>query len=201
MEGNIMNSHARFSLPALILMGAMAWMVPLGFAQTSAPPAQSVQDPHHPQALQGATPAPAPGAMPSESSQSGMMAGGTAQMMTMMRGMMAGRDAMMSSHVEGRIAFLKTELKITEAQIPQWTRLADALRSTTTSMNGMRQQMMQEGMPTSTLARLDLHEKMLSAHLDSLKSMKVALIPLYASFSDEQKKLADELMLGPMGMM
>jgi len=196
-----MSSHARFSLPALILTGALAWMVPLGFAQTAPPPAQSVQDPHHPQAAQGAMPAPMPGAMSSQSGQSGMMGGGMDQMMPMMRGMMAERDAMMSGHVEGRLAFLKTELKITDAQIPQWTRVAEALRSTTTSMNAMRQQMMHEGMPTTALARLDLHEKMLSAHLESLKNTKVALIPLYASFSDEQKKLADELMLGPMGMM
>jgi hypothetical protein len=184
----------------------MAWMIPPGFTQTSASPAQTDQDHsvHHPEAVQGGMPGP----MPFQGGQSGMMGGGMDQMAPMMHGMMAGQGGMMAAqgsmmvgHVEGRLAFLKTELKITDAQMPQWNRLADALRSTTTSMNGMRQQMMQEGMPTTALARLDLHEKMLSAHLDSLKSVKVALIPLYASFSDEQKTLADELMLGPIGMM
>ena len=32
----------------------------------------------------------------------------------------------MAGHVEGRIAFLKTELKITEAQQPLWDGVADA---------------------------------------------------------------------------
>ncbi len=42
-----------------------------------------------------------------------------------------GRLGMMSaeaSHVEGRIAFLKTELRITDAQLPLWNAVADALR-------------------------------------------------------------------------
>ncbi len=38
---------------------------------------------------------------------------------------------------------------------------------------------------------------MLAAHLSAVQ----ALEPLYASFSDEQKKIADGLMIGPMGLM
>lgn len=68
-------------------------------------------------------------------------------------------------------------------------------------MNGMHQQMMRDGMPASLLARLDLLENTLSTHLETLKRLRAALDPLDASFSDEQKKLADELMLGPMGVM
>lgn len=58
-----------------------------------------------------------------------MMQGGT---MPMMRGMQQnGMMPMMgmADHVEGRIAFLKAELKITDAQLPQWNTFADALRS------------------------------------------------------------------------
>jgi hypothetical protein len=40
----------------------------------------------------------------------------------------------MADHVEGRIAYLKAELKITEAQMPQWNAFADALRSNAASM-------------------------------------------------------------------
>lgn len=39
---------------------------------------------------------------------------------------------------------------------------------------------------------------MLAAHLSAVLQ---ALEPLYASFSDEQKKIADGLMIGPMGLM
>ena len=48
--------------------------------------------------------------------------------------MMMGQDGMggmpmmaaMAGHVEGRLAFLKTELKITDAQLPLWNAVAEA---------------------------------------------------------------------------
>ena len=186
-EGNAMTSRALVSLPVLLFAAALAGSAPTGLAQTSMMPAQSGQT-------------PGPGAMPGWQGQGGMMGGG-------MRGMMMGggeagwRGGMMVDHVEGRLAFLKTELKISDAQMPQWSKFADALRSTAASMNGMHQQMMQGAMPDTLPARLDLREQMLSSHLEALKSMRAALDPLYASFSDEQKKVADELMVGRMGMM
>jgi hypothetical protein len=126
------------------------------------------------------------------------------QMMSMMRNMMTmmgAQSGMMSSNVEGRIASLRTELKITDAQAPQWNRFADALRATSKSMNGMFEQIMQTGAAATVPARLDRQETMLTAHLDGLKTLKAALEPLYASLSGEQKKVADGLMIGPMGMM
>ena len=56
-------------------------------------------------------------------------------------GMMA-----MADHVEGRIAFLKAELNITEAQTTQWNAFADALRENARRMRGMPATMMQGGM-------------------------------------------------------
>lgn len=61
--------------------------------------------------------------------------------------------------------------------------------------------MMQAKSATTLPERLEAQETMLSAHLASLKALKGALDPLYASFSDDQKKRADRLMIGPMGMM
>jgi len=71
--------------------------------------------------------------------------GGPPGIMGDMRQMMRNTMTMMSSNVEGRIATLKTELKITDAQAPQWDRFADALRSAAKSMNGMPAQMMETG--------------------------------------------------------
>jgi hypothetical protein len=42
---------------------------------------------------------------------------------------------------------------------------------------------------------------MAAAHVTNLQAIKAALDPLYASFSDEQKKIADGLKIGPMGLM
>jgi hypothetical protein len=49
--------------------------------------------------------------------------------------------------------------------------------------------------------KLALREKMMTAHLEALHQLKTAVDPLYAALSDEQKKTADELLMGPMGMM
>jgi hypothetical protein len=46
-----------------------------------------------------------------------------------------------------------------------------------------------------------MQEKMMTAHLEALRKLKSAVDPLYAALSDEQKKTADELLMGPMGMM
>ena len=126
------------------------------------------------------------------------------QMMSMMRdmtAMMSAHSGMMASHVEARIAALKTELKITDAQAPQWQRFADALRGTAKSIEAMQGQMMKADAPSPLSARLARQEEMLSAHLASVKALKAAFDPLYASFSDEQKKVADGIRIGPMGMM
>ena len=135
------------------------------------------------------------------------MAGGGMPMMGMM-GMLMGRDgmggmAMMSGHVEGQLAFLKTELKITDAQLPLWNAVADAMRANTKSMSEtMSGGMMRSSQSTATLPeKLALREKMMTAHLEALRKFKAAVDPLYAALSDEQKKTADELLIGPMGMM
>jgi hypothetical protein len=41
----------------------------------------------------------------------------------------------------------------------------------------------------------------MSTRLDGLKALETAAKPLYAVLTDDQKKLADQLLSGPMGMM
>jgi LTXXQ motif family protein len=43
-------------------------------------------------------------------------------------------------------------------------------------------------------------EKAMSAQLEALRKLKTAVEPLYAALSDDQKKTADQLMIGPMGI-
>ena len=133
-------------------------------------------------------------------SGSGMpMMGGPGRMGMM--GMMA-----MADHVEGRIAFLKAELNITEAQMTQWNAFADASRENARRMSGMPAMMMQGGMMSQDGAsvsapdRLDRMEKMLTTMLEAIKATRAALTPLYAVLTEEQKKVADQLIHGPMGM-
>ncbi len=165
--------------------------------------------PHHPDKSQ-AVPA-SPGGMDMKGgAASGMMGGDMSRMMAMMHGSMMGGSMMGSGmmgdmqlkHVEGRLAFLKTELKITPAQEPQWTKFADGVRSAAKSAQATKPPMMQGGTKAATAPeRLAHYEKTLAARLETVGALKAAVDPLYASFSDEQKKLADELLIGPMGIM
>jgi hypothetical protein len=142
----------------------------------------------------------------------GMMGGDMANMMQMM-GMMSQRGAETGcagmsgmatiDHVEGRIAFLRTELKITDAQASAWNAFADALRANAKSLAEVRASMMpqQGAAPQTSVDRLTLQEKWLSARLDGTRAIKSALTNLIAGFSDDQKKAADELLAPHMGMM
>lgn len=149
----------------------------------------------------------------------------------------------LAAHADERIAALKTELKITDAQLPQWNGFAEALRSAAKSVETVRpyaaaqpgpakparvyggersypdaaaikktgdapsddeaakSDATQAGASGGLPARLEDHEKRIAEHLANLKAIKTALDPLYASFSDEQKKLADGLTVGPFGVL
>ena len=95
-----------------------AWLVlMLALIAGTALAQQPQHDEHHP---------PAPPAAAGPGMPGGMAGAGDIPMMGMMR-MMMGRDGMsmmgaMARHVEGRLAFLKTELKITDAQLRCGTR-------------------------------------------------------------------------------
>lgn len=198
------------ALRKTILVGAMFLTSAMSFAEELHHPAGAA-----PETPPAASPAPAqrsdaPGAgMMSDD----MMSGG---MMRMMMGMMSGGERPMSGpmgqlmspeHIEGRIAFLRTEIKVTGAQQPLWEALADALRagarSTKDMMAGMPSVTMPAGSaPATPLQRIELHERMLSSRLEGLRQLKAALEPFYAALDDTQKATADKLLVpAPMGMM
>jgi hypothetical protein len=167
------------------------------------PPAlaqQQEHEQHHPAET------PPAATMPGAAIPGGAMAGaGGMPMPGMMR--MMGQDGMggmgmMAGHVEGRLAFLKTELKITDVQLPLWNAVADAIRANAKSMSEMMSGGMMGSSQTATLPeKLALREKMMTAHLEALRKFKAPVDPLYAALSPEQKRTADELLMGPMGMM
>lgn len=124
----------------------------------------------------------------------GMMGGGCPMM-----GMMA-REAGAPSFVEGRIAFIKAELGVTDAQKEAWDAYAAALRKNLESMQKMRTSMMGGMRSGNPVERLDLHISTMESRLQSLKEIKPALAALYAALSEDQKKKADSLLTG-MGCM
>jgi hypothetical protein len=127
----------------------------------------------------------------------GMGMGGTMPGMGMgggMPGMAVGPGVVdMTARLEGRLAFLRAELRITEAQNPAWTTFADGFRSTRQHLLDARQQLNQ---PYAKPAdRLEQYERHLAARLEALKSARASFIQLYASLDDAQKHTADELVI------
>src|SRR6516162_8609249 len=106
----------------------------------------------------------------------------------------------MANHIEGRLAYIKAELKITEAQEPLWNTYAAAARDNANAMRAHCATMMSKR-SANLLDRLDQHEQLMAAQLDAVRAMNKSLKPLYAALSDDQKKTADQLFWGPMGMM
>ena len=108
----------------------------------------------------------------------------------------------MASHIEGRLAYIKAELKVTDAQDPLWSAYAVAARDNAKTMIARCTAMMgKRDSQVSLPDRLDQNEQLMAAQLDAMRAMNKALKPLYAALSDGQKKTADQLFWGPMGMM
>jgi LTXXQ motif family protein len=195
---------------ATALAVAAALTVPVG-AQTPAD-----HDAHHPDQKEAPATQPTPPAgQPGMGGPQGMMGNGgmmnmmggkmpMMDMMGMMRQSGTGMDGMATiDHVEGRIAFLRTELKITDAQKDAWNAFADALRTNAKNLGEVRASTMpQAGAASQTLVdRLALQEKWLAARLEGTRAIKSALTNLVSTFSDDQKKTADEILAPHMGMM
>lgn len=106
----------------------------------------------------------------------------------------------LAKHIEGWIAFLRTELKITEAQTPLFNTFADTLRAAAKSLHGLRDQMVSGEQPDTLPERLTRHEQMMTTHLEVFKKVKSAVIPLYNALSPDQKQTADSLNIFMMGM-
>lgn len=121
----------------------------------------------------------------------GMMGQGRGGMMG--RGMMSGRQAKMGAMAEGRLAYLKSELAITDAQNAAWTGYADAVKSRVDVMHGIREGMMTTMQTGTAIERLDARIKNMEVMVEAMKAVKPATETLYAALTDEQKKLADEL--------
>ena len=223
-----MSSFTRTLLPVFALV---AMMSAAQAQTAATPDQNQDHQAHHPAGATTTQAQPPPAPTPAQPSQGGQpampgmmmnmdrmrpMMGGMMgpgmmeQMMPMMRQMMMGQQGGMSAmgamglpfeHVEGRIAFLKAELGITDAQAPQWNAFADTLRSNAKAHQAMHEQMTKGGLPSAWPDRLAVQQKVLVTRLDAMKALEAAAKPLYAALSDEQKKVADQLFAGPMGMM
>ena len=215
---------------AVIAATLLSTAATLAYAQAQQSQPQD-HDAHHPNTATQASPqtptppqaqAQAPtGQGGSMMGQGGMMGGGmmggSGSMMSMMgNGMpMMGMMQMMGNsgggmggmatidRIEGRIAFLKTELKITDEQSAAWNAFAETLRTNAKRLGELRASMMlQAGAAPKTLAdRLEWQEKWLTARAEDTKAIRTAYTDLAAKLTDDQKTTADQILSPHMGMM
>jgi LTXXQ motif family protein len=100
----------------------------------------------------------------------------------------------MLERIEGRLAYTKTELKITDAQNAAWNQLADAIRTAAKHHNERMKGIFAGNERSKTLPeRVEAQEQFMSVRVEEIKLIKTALKNLYAVLSDEQKKEADEV--------
>jgi len=120
--------------------------------------------------------------------------------------------SMPSERVEARLAYIKTALKITDGQNPQWETFADMERKQAQADDKkiqewqakMRQHSKDQGESgsagehedghLSAIDRMEQGEKHLNDSIARLDAKIAALRPLYSVLSEEQKRIADEVL-------
>ena len=137
----------------------------------------------------------APGA-PGASGGMGMMGDNMRRMQQnqAMPGMGANGVDMMD-RIDGRIAFLRAELGITDVQAPAWGRFAEALRSGRQHLLEARQQLASPAGSGTPSARLDRYERHLTERLEAVRTARTASNQLYGTLDEHQKHVADELVV------
>jgi protein CpxP len=123
-----------------------------------------------------------------------------------------------SERVEARLAFARTQLKITDAQQPQWDNFANVLRKHARAMDERFQQRraqweaaraqnqgqsgdaarLQSAQPprpsVTAIERLERSQQRLAERSARLNEVVAAAKPLYAALSPEQKQMADGML-------
>jgi hypothetical protein len=105
-----------------------------------------------------------------------------------------------AEHLEGRLAYLKAELKLTDTQTSTWSNFADAWRGAAQKASAKcaaTDERMDHSKP-AVLHKLQMMESHMADHLEIIRAQKAAIEPLFAALSEDQKKIASETMTGVM---
>jgi len=106
-----------------------------------------------------------------------------------------------SERVDARLAYLKTALKITDAQQAQWDAFAGTLRKHAREADQRVQAFRadgaarrEQGARPTAIERMERGQARLTAASTRLAETLAVAKPLYAALSPEQQKIADELL-------
>lgn len=177
-----MAKPAAFTLFSLLLLVALPQAAARADAAHRAPPADAVADPK-----QG----PASSLMPRMTKP--MSTGDRLSAVDTVL-MSVGLAHSRIEHVEGRLAFLKTELKLTAAQDVPWQAFAGAVRQSARGQNArMAAATRMEPNQSSVVDRLDRLEQRLSAQIDEVRAIRSAFVALHESLTEDQRLMFDRI--------
>src|SRR5271167_1983220 len=97
--------------------------------------------------------------------------------------------------VDGRIAFLKAELKIAPAQETQWQQVATAMRENANALDQALTNARGQRGTTDAVQRLTLREQFAKVHAENDARLLTVFKPLYAGLSPEQQQIANDLVV------
>lgn len=105
-----------------------------------------------------------------------------------------------SERMEARLAYVRTALKITDAQQAQWDNFANVLRRHASDMSQRIEKFRAQGAqrPDRTnmtaIERLERTQQRMAARAERLNEVITAAKPLYATLSPEQQTIANEML-------
>ncbi|HYM48560.1 MAG TPA: Spy/CpxP family protein refolding chaperone [Burkholderiaceae bacterium] len=105
-----------------------------------------------------------------------------------------------SERVEARLAYIRTALKITDAQQAQWNAFAETLRAEARRADQRMQELRAQREQRATrerpnaIARLEREQQRHAASVTRINELLAVQRPLYAALSTEQKAVADEVL-------
>jgi hypothetical protein len=102
-------------------------------------------------------------------------------------------DAKRDVEVDKHIKDLHAKLKITPAEESQWAAVAQTMRDNVNELDkaiAKREAIVNNA---TAIDDLNAYGDIAQAHADGVKKLSTAFSPLYASMSDDQKQVADEV--------
>lgn len=94
-------------------------------------------------------------------------------------------------HNEARIKKLHGALKITDAQEELWKNLTQVMRQNAKDMDAINKDIAENTKTMNAVENMQFHSQITEVHLDQVKKFIPPFEMLYASMSDEQKKITD----------
>lgn len=101
----------------------------------------------------------------------------------------------LQARVEGRLAYAKTLLGITDGQATAWKAYEDVSRANVQIIEAAHQAMMTAELSGSAIDRMQAQTGMMQAQLDARKALQPVTETLYKALTPEQRERADAVLL------